>query len=182
VSAPRQATDAVEFRIERADAPVSGALIAGLDRDIRALNPGLPVNGIEVAGFEAGGGIFAVGYVAGEPVVCGALRPWQDAIEVKRMYVVPAMRGRGLGKRMLAFLEAEATRRGFARAVLETGNRHAEAIALYTRAGWKPIPVYGPYIGSPISVCFEKRLTAPATDRLPNRSRRRRGQRSPRGR
>ena len=149
----------VEYRIESAGSAAADRLIAALDDELSRQYPGLPVNGIDVADFEAGGGVFAVGYVDGEPAVCGAFRPWEDAAEIKRMFVLPSQRGRGLGRRMLAFLEAEAARRGYARAVLETGNLQREAIGLYRAMGWTPISIFGPYVGSPISVCFEKRLS-----------------------
>jgi len=148
----------IDFRIEPADSPVSLGLTEALDQELVRNYPGLPVNGIDVAGFEAGGGLFVVGYADGHPAASGAFRRYQDAAEIKRMFVVPAMRGRGMGRRMLQFLEDQAARRGFARAVLETGNKQTEAIALYESAGWHPIPPFGPYIGSPISVCFAKRL------------------------
>ncbi len=148
----------VEYRIESAGSAAAARLIAALDDELSHQYPGLPVNGIDVADFEVGGGVFAVGYIDGEPAVCGAFRPWEDAAEIKRMFVLPSQRGRGLGRRMLAFLEAEAARRGYARAVLETGNLQREAIGLYRAMGWTPIPIFGPYVGSPISVCFEKRL------------------------
>jgi len=148
----------IEYRIESAGSSAAGKLIAALDDTLSRLYPGLPVNGIDVADFEAGGGVFAIGYVDGEPVASGAFRPWQGAAEIKRMFVTPTQRGRGLGRRMLAFLEAKAAERSFVRGVLETGNLQHEAIGLYRAMGWTPIPIFGPYIGSPISVCFEKRL------------------------
>ncbi len=59
---------------------------------------------------------------------------------------------------MLQFLEDQAARHGFARAVLETGKKQTEAISLYVSAGWQPIPPFGPYVGNPVSACFAKRL------------------------
>jgi GNAT superfamily N-acetyltransferase len=150
--------DKIEIRIEPASTPAESALIAALDHDILRRYPGEPVNGIDAPEFERSGGVFAVGYVDGTPAACGAFRPWGDAAEVKRMFVAPEFRGRGLARKMLQFLEAEATRRGYTRAVLETGTGQPEAIGLYTSAGWQPIAVFGPYVGSPISTCFEKRL------------------------
>ncbi len=102
--------------------------------------------------------MFAVGYVSGEPAACGAFRPHETAAEIKRMFVAPAFRGRGLGRLMLQFLEGEAQRRGFVRAILETGIAQPEAIGLYRALGWQPIPAFGPYVGDPLSVCFEKNL------------------------
>jgi GNAT superfamily N-acetyltransferase len=149
----------IEYRIESAGSPVARKLISALNDALSRQYPGLPVNDIDAADFEAGGGVFAIGYVNGEPAVSGAFRPWEGAAEIKRVFVLPSQRGRGLARRMLAFLEAEAAKRGYVRGVLETGSRQHEAIGLYRSMGWTPIPVFGPYIGSPISVCFEKRLS-----------------------
>jgi GNAT superfamily N-acetyltransferase len=148
----------VELRIERAASPPAAKLIAALDADILRRYPGLPVNGIEAMDFEAAGGVFVVAYVEETAAACGAFRPYGEAVEVKRMYVHPDFRGRGLAKRILQFLESEAARRGFTRAILETGNRQPEAIGLYAAAGWQPIAPFGRYAESTSSVCFEKRL------------------------
>lgn len=152
--------DRFDLRIERADSPSAGRLTAALDEELGRRYPGMAVNGIDAAGFEARGGIFVVGYVDDEPGVCGALRPYEGAVEIKRMFVAPAYRGIGLGRRMLEFLESEAVRRGFTRAVLETGNNQPEAISLYRSAGWRAIPPFGLYVGNPVSTCFEKRFVA----------------------
>ncbi|HKV00216.1 MAG TPA: GNAT family N-acetyltransferase [Vineibacter sp.] len=148
----------IEIRIEAASSPAAGALIAALDDELRRRYPDEPTNGIDAESFEADGGVFAVGYVGGEPAACGAFRPYEKAAEIKRMFVASAFRGRGLGRLMLLFLEREAARRGFARAVLETGTGQPEAIHLYSAQGWQPIPAFGSYVGNPLSVCFEKQL------------------------
>lgn len=99
----------------------------------------------------------------GRPVGCGALRPmdedgFEDAVEIKRMYVAPEVRGRRLAAVILDRLEGLAREFGYARAVLETGDRNPEAIRLYERSGYEHIPPYGPYIGSARSVCFATSL------------------------
>ena len=78
--------------------------------------------------------------------------------EVKRMYVAPAGRGRGLARRMLAHLEETAHRAGAEVAILETGTAQPEAIALYASSGYRPIPGFGHYRDSPLSRCFAIRL------------------------
>ena len=84
-----------------------------------------------------------VGRIDGEAVACGALRALEPGIgEIKRMYVAPEHRGRGLGRRVLSALEAEATAMGFERLRLDTGDRQTAAIALYRSAGYRPIPAY----------------------------------------
>src|SRR5205823_1535400 len=103
---------------------------------------------------------FLVVYVDGVPVGCGALRVLDaDTAELKRMYVTPAARGRGLGRRLVVALEAEARTMAVRRLVLETGIRQAAALALYRATGFEPIPLYGEYRSSPeTSVCLGKDL------------------------
>jgi GNAT superfamily N-acetyltransferase len=72
------------------------------------------------------------------------------------MYVAPQTRGLGIGRQIVAALEAEAARLGTTRLVLETGPRQPEAIAVYLRAGFVEIPLYGEYVGSKFSVCMAK--------------------------
>jgi GNAT superfamily N-acetyltransferase len=74
------------------------------------------------------------------------------------MYVLPDARGRGLGRRVLEELEAEARRFGYAGVVLETGDRSVEALELYRSACYEPIPCYGVYAHRGLSRCFEKRV------------------------
>jgi GNAT superfamily N-acetyltransferase len=98
----------------------------------------------------------------GTPLGCGALRALGDAVaEVKRMYVVPAARGRGVSKAVLAGLESAARERGWTTLRLETGPRQPEAVGLYSRAGYRPIGAFGAYVGAPDaadSLFFERVL------------------------
>jgi putative acetyltransferase len=95
----------------------------------------------------------------GEPVGCGALRDLDDeAVEIKRMYVVPKHRGRGAGRAVLAGLEQAARSRGATIARLETGTEQPEAITLYERGGYDRIDAFGPYADNPRSVCYERIL------------------------
>jgi GNAT superfamily N-acetyltransferase len=93
-------------------------------------------------------------------VGCGGIARFDDTRgEVKRMYVVPEARGRGLGRRLLEELEGEARRLGYASVVLETGDRQQEAVGLYESTGYERIPCYPPYDSRELSLCYEKRLT-----------------------
>jgi len=93
-------------------------------------------------------------------VGCGGIARFDDTRgEVKRMYVVPEARGRGLGRRLLEELEGEARRLGYASVVLETGDRQQEAVGLYESTGYERIPCYPPYASRELSICYEKRLT-----------------------
>lgn len=91
------------------------------------------------------------------PVGCGALRPFSDqSMEVKRMYVAPGQRGKGIASGILLELEREAQALHFSRCVLETGKNQPEAIGLYLKSGYKVIPNFGQYENSGNSICFEK--------------------------
>jgi len=137
------------------------ALVAALDADIMSRYPGAPVHGIEASTLVASGGVFLVGYIGERPVACGALRPLEPGVvEVKRMYVEPDVRRRGVARGLLERLEGLARERGFAAVRIETGFKQHEAIGLYHRAGYERIEPFGEYEGNDYSVCFEKRLGA----------------------
>jgi GNAT superfamily N-acetyltransferase len=99
----------------------------------------------------------------GTAIGCGALRALGDGVaELKRMYVVPGARGRGVSKLLLAELEAAALLRGWTTLRLETGPRQPEAVSLYERAGYRAIPAFGAYVGAPEaadSLFYERVLT-----------------------
>ena len=98
-------------------------------------------------------------YENGKPLGCGAMKKHgEHAMEIKRMYVLPDVRNKGIATRILTELEKWAAELFFSTCVLETGKRQPEAIALYRKNGYRPIPNYGQYIGIENSVCFEKSL------------------------
>jgi len=152
--------------IERADltADVRHALINALNAELRGVyaEPGATHFHLDPEEVAGGRGAFLVVYQEGTPVGCGALRLLDpETAELKRMYVSPSMRGKGLGRRLVAALEAEAWALGVRRLVLETGVRQAAALALYRKTGFKPIPLYGEYCLSPeTSICLGKELLA----------------------
>jgi GNAT superfamily N-acetyltransferase len=134
-------------------------LIDQLDADLRERYPGEPINGIDPAEFRAAGGFFVLARDDSRSVGCGAFRPLDShTIEIKRMFVQPGSRGRGIARSVLAALEMEARQRGFTRSILETAVRQPEAIALYRACGYSEIEAFGPYVGSARSVCFGKAL------------------------
>lgn len=93
------------------------------------------------------------------PVSCGAIKEsMPGSMEVKRMYTVPAARGKGLAGKVLAELEKWAAALHYNSCVLETGKKQPEAIALYKKSGYNIIPNYGQYVGIENSVCFEKKI------------------------
>ena len=150
--------------IERAQLTddVSRALIDSLNAELSALypEPGATHFSLSTQEVADGHGIFLIVYRDGTPLGCGALRLLDsDTAELKRMYVSPTARGRGLGRRLVAALEAEARALGVRRLVLETGVRQAAAFALYRATGFHSIPLYWEYCLSPeTSVCLGKDL------------------------
>ncbi len=104
---------------------------------------------------------FLVARWHGEPVGCGALRRLDDsAVELKRMYVAPSGRRKGIARRLLRALEKAAAGFGDRVLRLETAAEFPEAIALYESSGYARIPAFGRYADNPRSICFEKTLPA----------------------
>jgi GNAT superfamily N-acetyltransferase len=142
-------------------------LVTALDARLAALYPPEQRFGpnLKPEHLRGGRGTFLVARDGDRAVGCGALRLLDTTTaEVKRMYVEPDMRGKGVGRAVLASLEAAAREMGVRRLVLETGVHQEAAIALYRRAGFKPVDCWGEYATAPTSVCFEKHLkraTAP---------------------
>ena len=98
-------------------------------------------------------------YEDGTPVGCGAFKPFdENSVEIKRMYLLPVQRGRGLASQILKELEQWAAELGHSRCTLETGKKQPEAMALYSKSGYSVIPNFGQYAGVENSVCFEKKL------------------------
>jgi putative acetyltransferase len=96
---------------------------------------------------------------AGKPVGCGAIKEYKAGVmEVKRMYVSPSGRKKGIATIILQELEKWASELSCDKCILETGKRQPEAIGLYKKSGYKVIPNYDQYAGVENSVCFEKWL------------------------
>ena len=144
------------------DDPDVRRLTAAQQAELRARyeggqEPGTPPSAADVAV------VLLARDAGGEALGCGALRPLEDGVaEIKRMYVAPAARGRGLSKLVLAGLEAAARDRGWTTLRLETGPRQPEAVALYEGAGYRPIAAFGPYVDDTEDSLFYERVLDPA--------------------
>jgi putative acetyltransferase len=104
-------------------------------------------------------GAFVIAWIGGEVAGCGAMRPLEPGVaELKRMYVRPQFRRRGVARAILGVLEACAVELSYNAVRLETGVVQPAAIALYQSAGYMPIPAYGEFADDPLSRCFGKRL------------------------
>jgi GNAT superfamily N-acetyltransferase len=94
-----------------------------------------------------------------KPVGCGAIKKHEaNAMEIKRMYVLPEHRKKEIATKILTALESWAAELSYTKCVLETGKKQPEAIGLYKKNGYKIIPNYGQYAGMDNSVCFEKEI------------------------
>jgi putative acetyltransferase len=103
--------------------------------------------------------VFYVAFDGERAVGTGGLRAIDaEHGEIKRMYVDPGYRGTGTATLIVRTLEDDARSRGWNRLVLETGDRMLGAQRFYTREGFTPIPAFGPYVYSDLSVCFGKAL------------------------
>lgn len=153
-----------EMRTEwlRLDGPPALALMTKAVAELNARYPrdAHTSDELDADEFAPPEGAFLVVHLDDQPAGCGALRRLEIGIaEVKRMYVEPWARRRGVGRRVLAELEAMAGRLGYRAVRLETGILQPEAIALYEKAGYRRVACYGEFIGNPLSVCLEKRIT-----------------------
>ena len=151
----------VLVRREDLASAVAAELIGALNAELLRTYPEEGATHFRLAPDEVAGdrGAFLVAVADGTPIGCGAIRRLDArTAELKRMFVVPAMRGRGVGRAVLAALAAEGRRLGVERLVLETGERQKAAMALYDRAGFVRIPAFGEYVDSPLSVCMAMRL------------------------
>jgi len=114
---------------------------------------------VEAAEFLPPRGIFLAAEVSGEPAGCGAWRMVSPGVaEIKRVYVVPRFRRRGLAQVIVAALEDGALAAGHGSVVPNPGREQPEALALYADLGYRPIEGYGIYACSPGAVFLGKDL------------------------
>ncbi|MBM2617550.1 GNAT family N-acetyltransferase [Actinoplanes sp. LDG1-06] len=108
--------------------------------------------------FAAPNGAFFVADDGERLVGCAGWRRHGDDAELKRMFTATAVRGRGLGRRMLAAIEASAREAGCRRVILETGDKQPEAVGLYLSAGYERIEDFGYYKGHDSVLSYAKDL------------------------
>lgn len=156
---------AVELRTLTLDHPDARRLLDEVQQEYLQRYGGEDSTPYEDAQFAAPLGTFVAVYLDGVAVAGGGWRSLEagpefeagDA-ELKRMYVVPAARRRGLARLVLAELERRAVAAGRRRLVLETGIRQPEAIELYLSSGYTRIPPFGVHRSAPGVRCFAKPL------------------------
>jgi GNAT superfamily N-acetyltransferase len=149
------------FEPSPADVPPGSELLAAMVEELSVLyeraidDADMPSAG--PADFAPPGGNFLVGRLDGVPVACGGIKPLADgACEIKRMYVAPEARGRGIASHLLAALEDAASALGYRVARLDTGPKQPHAQRLYERAGYRSIENFN---ANPVASFFgEKQL------------------------
>nr|WP_307720847.1 GNAT family N-acetyltransferase [Pseudoduganella lutea] len=136
------------------------ALIAELDDYLYSLYPPENVYALDIASLLAPNVVFAVARdpSSGSALGCAAVVVTPEYGEIKRMYVRPAARGKGLARRLISTLEEAAAARGCSVFMLETGPTMPEALALYERMGYRHRGAFGDYPEDPLSVFMQKEL------------------------
>jgi GNAT superfamily N-acetyltransferase len=151
----------VQVKPSRYGGPVAAALIAAAQADMAERYGGGDETPVGALDFDPPRGTFLVAWIGETPVGCGGWRtlPTDGQVaEVKRMYVHPKWRGRGVGSAILQALEESARRERKRRIILETGVRQPEAIALYRKQGYAQIPNFGYYADHAGSMSFGRDL------------------------
>lgn len=144
-------------------APYTGdeaqALITRVQQEYVVRYGGPDATPVEPGEFDPPGGLFLLARDDGTAVACGGWRAHgAGSAEVKRMYVVPEYRRRGVGLLVLAALERTAAEAGYGSLELFTGLAQPEAIAMYVAAGYEPVSGFGPYWDHTSARFYGKRL------------------------
>ena len=134
-------------------------LIAALDDYQRTLYPAESNHLDSVAALDQNNVCFVGAFEDGLLRGCGAVKVMPGGYgEIKRVFVSPDARGRGLGNRIMQALEQALVDCGVFIARLETGIHQPEAVALYRRHGYEEIGPFGEYGPDPLSIFMEKKL------------------------
>jgi GNAT superfamily N-acetyltransferase len=142
------------------DDPVAQYLVEQVQQEYVERYGGRDAAVVEPAEFLPPHGLFLVAEVDGVAAGCGAWRAVEPGVaEIKRLYVEPAFRRRGLAQLIVDALEVSAARVGHRSVVLNSGGRQPEALALYANAGYRSVPGYGTYACVPGAVFLGKDLT-----------------------
>ncbi len=165
-SAEGPADGTVRLRALPYDDPLAQYLVERVQQEYVVRYGGRDAAEVDPAEIEPPSGLYLVVEVDGVPAGCGAWRllPSGD-VEIKRVYVEPAFRRRGLARHLMAVLEESAARAGHRRVVLNTGLEQPEAVALYDSLGYRPVEGYGVYACAPDAVFLGRELAMGDGDR-----------------
>lgn len=148
----------LQFGIDDPDAPDVRPLIEELDGYLSNLYPAGNISPVSVVSMQQPNVAFLTARVDGIAVACGACIDHGDYVELKRMYVLMACRGLGLGKQLLEAMETQTRTMGRRVVRLHAGNAQEEALELYRRAGYHRCPPFGEHHADPQAHCMEKTL------------------------
>jgi putative acetyltransferase len=155
----RSSANLMTIAVESPDQPEVIALIAELDAYHDALYPPESRHYLDLASLKQPNVVFAVARDdTGRAIGCGAVVLHPEAGELKRMFVSPCGRGRGIAKSLLALLESRAIDAGCKWVRLETGPYQPEALAMYAAAGYERRGPFGEYTNDPLSVFMQKHI------------------------
>ncbi len=147
MTAVAQAPGGLRVEATAYDGPVAQAMIARVQQEYVVRYGGPDETPVDPSDFAPPRGLFLVVHdVDSVPVACGGWRSHGEAAEIKRMYVVPGARRRGLALTVLTALEGTARDSGHLRVELVTGTAQPEAMSMYERCGYRPVPGFGPYV------------------------------------
>lgn len=157
------------FRLEESgyDHPDAVALTEQAQQYYISIYGGPDSDPLGPADFAPPDGAFLLGYWDEEPAAMGGWHRYLDDStfpghrvgQIRRMFVRPDLRGRGLGRRLLHRLEERAVASGLDLLILTSGRPQTAAIGLYRAAGYLDVPVFGHYASEPEAVHLGKRLT-----------------------
>ncbi|MBN9359633.1 GNAT family N-acetyltransferase [Herbaspirillum huttiense] len=149
----------MKISLESPTLPEVRQLIEALDAYQQPLYPPESHHGIDIDALAADDVLFAVARDEhGQAVACGAMRLEDGRAELKRFFTLPAQRGKGTARQLLAWLEARACQLGYREFLLETGYLQDAAIRFYESCGYVPCGPFGTYVDDPNSVFMRKRV------------------------
>jgi putative acetyltransferase len=147
----------IEVRTAPADCPEAVRLMRELSETLLAVTGRSGESSFRTSEMAHPRALFAVAFLDSAPAGCGAIREFSpDTAELKRMYA--RVKGRGVGKALLSFLEQQAARLNYRKIILETGTVNVGAVRFYRSNGYEVCENYGEYAGREDSVCFVKDL------------------------
>ncbi len=131
------------------------SLVKELNKSLTSITNDSGESSFKAEAFNSEKDGYLVGYLNGEPTVCGGFRYHSEsACEIKRMYSAKP----GLGSLLLSELESYALSKGYRSALLSTRRVNTKAVSFYEKHGYHNMPAYGRYVGREVSVCLGKKL------------------------
>lgn len=144
------------------DATEVAHLLEASEALMRKLYPAASTHIETVEGLKKSNVHFVAGAIDGTLAGCGAVKRMSDDGgygEIKRLFVDPPFRGRGLAKAIMTRLEAHAATSRLSCVRLETGIHQPESIGLYRSLGYRERGPFGAYLADPLSVFMEKEIS-----------------------